>query len=171
MKQIDINNAFLHGYLNEPVYMTQPPGFIDTVNPTHVCRLSKSLYGLKQAPQPWYEWLRQSLLEPDFTISPSDPSLFIRKTSTDVVIVLIYVDDILLTGSSTQIYQAIITALGNLFSVRLRWCKIFSRPWAPSNKWCFVYYSIKVYSWSSSMGKNEWSQTFLHSHFYKFETR
>ena len=61
---------------------------------------------------------------------------------------------------------------GQSFSSQgLRWWKIFSRPRAPSNKWCFVYYSIKVYSWSSSTGKNGWSQTFLHSHFYKFETR
>ena len=79
MKQLDINNAFLHGYLNKPVNMTQPSDFIDTVNPTYV--LSKSLYGLKQAPRAWYERLRQSLLELDLTISPSDPSLFIRKTS------------------------------------------------------------------------------------------
>jgi len=57
-------------------------------------------------------------LELDFTVSPSDPSLFIRKTSTDVAIVLTYVDDILLTGSSTQICQAIITALDNLFPVK-----------------------------------------------------
>ena len=101
MKQLDINNAFLHGYLNEPVYMTQSHGFIDTVNSTHVCLLSNPLYSLKQAPRAWYERLRQSLLELDFTISPSDPSLFIRKTSTDVAIVLIFMDDILITGSST----------------------------------------------------------------------
>jgi len=98
--------------------MTQLPGFIDTVNPTHVCRLSKSLYGLKKAPRAWYERLRQSLLELDFTISPSDLSLFNRKTSIDVAIILIYVDGILLTGSSTQICQGIITVLGNLFPVK-----------------------------------------------------
>ena len=98
--------------------MTQLPGFIDTVNPIHVCRLSKSLYGLKQAPRAWNKRLRQSLLELDFTISPSDPLLFIRKTSTDVAIVLIYVDDILLNGSSTQICQAIITALAISFQSR-----------------------------------------------------
>ena len=80
----------------------------------------KSLYGLKQAPRAWYKQLRQSLLELDFTISHSDPSLFIQKTSTDGAIVLIYVDDILPTSIFIQIYQAIITALGNLFPVRLR---------------------------------------------------
>ena len=103
MKQLDINNAFLRGYLTESVCITQPSDFIDKVNPTHVCRLSKSLYGLKQAPRARYERLRQSILELDFTISPSYLSLFIRKTSTNVAIILIYMNDILLTGSTTQI--------------------------------------------------------------------
>ncbi|PKI64786.1 hypothetical protein CRG98_014782 [Punica granatum] len=79
IRQLDVKNTFLHGYLNEEVYMTQPPGFIDTSRPDYVCRLRRSLYGLKQAPRAWFQRLNTYLQRLGFSNSKADPSLFILR--------------------------------------------------------------------------------------------
>uniref|UniRef100_A0A2N9I804 Reverse transcriptase Ty1/copia-type domain-containing protein n=1 Tax=Fagus sylvatica TaxID=28930 RepID=A0A2N9I804_FAGSY len=66
IRQLDVTNAFLHGVLSEDVYMTQPPGFVHSSYPTHVCHLRKALYGLKQAPRAWYSCLSNRLLNLGF---------------------------------------------------------------------------------------------------------
>ncbi|KAM2989920.1 hypothetical protein FF2_003837 [Malus domestica] len=87
-----------HQTLSESVYMQQPPGFEDAIHPTHVFQLHKSLYGLKQAPRAWYDKLHGALHTFGFTGSKSDHSLFVKRDP--MVFVLIYVDDITITGPS-----------------------------------------------------------------------
>jgi hypothetical protein len=79
--QLDVSNAFLHGYLDEDVYMEQPQGFLNPQFPTYVWKLHKALYGLKQAPRAWFTRLSTSLLEIGFSSSQVDPSLFTFHTN------------------------------------------------------------------------------------------
>ncbi|KAL4580545.1 hypothetical protein LXL04_016743 [Taraxacum kok-saghyz] len=97
--QFDINNAFLYGNLEEDVYMTLPQGY-HTEGDTRVCKLLRSLYGLKQAPRKWNERLCSSLYDFGFKQSLNDYSLFVRfGNKGSVTILLVYVDDIILTGN------------------------------------------------------------------------
>jgi histone deacetylase 1/2 len=100
--QLDVKNVFLHGVLEEEVYMTQPPGFEDPQAPHHVCRLDKSLYRLKQAPRAWYSRLSSKLHNLGFISSKADTSLFLYHKSGVTIYMLIYVDDIIVTSSSDQ---------------------------------------------------------------------
>jgi hypothetical protein len=100
--QLDVKNAFLHGELSETVYCTQPAGFVDDAHPTHVCKLKKSLYGLKQAPRTWFLRFTSFLHSLGFVSSRSDSSLFILQTATATAYIVLYVDDIILTASSTE---------------------------------------------------------------------
>lgn len=77
LRQIDVSNAFLHGFLSEDVYMQQPPGFEDDRYPSHVCKLQRAIYGLKQSPRAWYARLSARLHQLGFTSSKADTSLFI----------------------------------------------------------------------------------------------
>jgi hypothetical protein len=93
--QMDVKSAFLNGFINELVYVNQPPMFEDPRYPNHVHRLSKALYGLKQAPRAWYERLRDVLIEKGFKIRTVDTTLFTNKHNGDIFICQAYVDDII----------------------------------------------------------------------------
>jgi len=116
--QLDVHNAFLNGILQEEVYRAQPPGFVDPALPSHVCRLHKSLYGLKQAPRAWYNRLSEFLLSIGFQASKGDTSLFILSHDGAMIYLLVYVDDILLTGSNSAVLHRLITLLQSEFKLR-----------------------------------------------------
>jgi len=118
LRQLDINNAFLQGRLTETVFMAQPPGFTDSDRPTHVCKLKKAIYGLKQAPRAWYHELRQFLLAAGFKNSYADTSLFVLHTGGNILYLLIYVDDIILTGNNSAHVESFVASLANRFSLK-----------------------------------------------------
>jgi hypothetical protein len=88
--------------------MEQPLGFIDQQHPTYVCKLHKAIYGLKQAPRAWYTRLSNFLLEIGFTASLVDTSLFFHISSHVQVFLLIYVDDIIVTGTHPHLLSSLI---------------------------------------------------------------
>lgn len=112
--QLDVKNAFLHGYLQETVFMHQPPRFRDPQYPDYVCHLQRSLYGLKQAPRVWYQRFAQHALHMGFQHSLTDSSLFIYHHGADTAYLLLYVDDIVLTASYTSLLRSIIARPGKI---------------------------------------------------------
>ncbi|CAL9027027.1 unnamed protein product [Prunus brigantina] len=118
LRQLDVKNAFLHGFLNEDVYMTQPPGFVDPARPHYVCKLHKALYGLKQAPRAWFHRISTFLISFGFIQSRADASLFIYHHGTHQLYLLLYVDDIVLTGSDSGLLHQFITSLGHAFDIK-----------------------------------------------------
>jgi histone deacetylase 1/2 len=118
LRQLDVQNAFLHGLLEEEVYMRQPPGYEDKMNPHYVCKLDKALYGLKQAPRAWYSRLSQRLLELGFAPSKGDTSLFYFRKGKLVMFVLVYVDDIIVTSSSQEATNALLKNLERDFALK-----------------------------------------------------
>ncbi|GKB76170.1 retrovirus-related pol polyprotein from transposon TNT 1-94 [Tanacetum coccineum] len=97
--QMDVKTAFLNGDLQEEVFVSQPEGFEDQDNPTHVYRLKKALYGLKQAPRAWYDTLSKFLMANNFFKGAVDPTLFTRKSGKHILLVQIYVDDIIFAST------------------------------------------------------------------------
>ncbi|KAJ4755031.1 hypothetical protein LUZ62_089436 [Rhynchospora pubera] len=118
IRQLDVNNAFLHGQLQETVYMHQPPGFVNPAFPSHVCLLKKAIYGLKQSPRAWFHTLSSALIALGFHGSKFDPSLFISHQHGQTIIILIYVDDIIVTGSHMDSVTTLIHTLQSKFSIK-----------------------------------------------------
>ncbi|KAJ4769263.1 hypothetical protein LUZ62_053520 [Rhynchospora pubera] len=116
--QLDVNNAFLHGTLDETVFMTQPPGFSDHNFPHYVCKLNKAIYGLKQAPRAWFSKLKNFLLSHQFNCSQANNSLFILHKGNTLIYLLVYVDDILITGNDPSAVHALMQSLDHKFSLK-----------------------------------------------------
>ena len=98
--------------------MVQPLGYVDLAHPTHVCKLLKSLYGLKQAPKTWFERFSTELLHLGFQASLSNSSLFIFGQGSLAVYLLVYVDDIVMTGNNPQFLSSLIAQLSLAFELK-----------------------------------------------------
>jgi hypothetical protein len=118
LRQLDVQNTFLYGVLEEDVYMKQPPGYVDSWLPQHICKLDKALYGLKQAPWAWYSKLSTRLVQLGFVISKADMSLFIYNKNNIVLYLLLYVDDIVVTSSSANAVTPLLQDLRSNFAIK-----------------------------------------------------
>ncbi|KAG2397159.1 Retrovirus-related Pol polyprotein from transposon RE1 Retro element 1 [Vigna angularis] len=98
--QLDVKSAFLHGPLEEEVYIQQPPGFISKGKEHRVYRLRKTLYGLRQAPRAWNKCIDSFLVKLDFTRCIVEHGVYVRGKGEELIIICLYVDDLLITGSN-----------------------------------------------------------------------
>nr|GEV07974.1 putative ribonuclease H-like domain-containing protein [Tanacetum cinerariifolium] len=115
--QLDVNNAFLHGDVDEEVYMKIRQGFSND-NATHVCRLRKSLYGLKQASRNWYHKFTIFLESLNFRQFKADHSLFIYEAGSIMVVLLIYMDDVIITENNLTKIQETKKQLDDEFNIK-----------------------------------------------------
>ena len=98
--------------------MQQPTGYVDSNHPHHVCKRHKSIYGLKQAPRAWFESFTTQLLNLGFQPSSTDSSLFIYKDGLIIAFLLLYVNDIVLTGNNPFFLKQLITSLSKVFELK-----------------------------------------------------
>jgi len=117
LHQMDVKNAFLHGDLKEEIYMKLPSGMLPS-SFSDVCKLRHSLYGLKQAPQAWFEKFRTTLLKFSFTQSQYDYSFFFHKSTTSIVLLLVYVDDLIIIGTDHELITKLQTELHATFRMK-----------------------------------------------------
>ena len=119
LHQMDVSTAFLHGELTEEVYMRQPEGFVELGKERLVCHLKRSIYGLKQSPRCWNHALDNRLKEMGFKQTPSDPCLYVHSDSEgEMFVVAVYVDDIILGGSSMVRMNAVKKELSEKFKIK-----------------------------------------------------
>jgi hypothetical protein len=103
--QMDVKNAFLHGDLSEEIYMEQPQGFMH--DSSLFCLLKKSLYGLKKARRAWYAKMDSYLLSQNFVRCKSDPNVYMLKATDSLLLLVLYVDDLLITDCSNSMIAAV----------------------------------------------------------------
>jgi hypothetical protein len=107
MEQLDFVTAFMNGDLEERVYMRQPQGFHDPDKPHHVCKLKKALNGIRQAPRAWYAKLTKALLELGLEQNQAEPTLFQCITTTTKLFVLVFVDDLIVSATTTDMIHTL----------------------------------------------------------------
>ena len=115
LHQLDIKNIFLHGDLQEEFYMEKPPRFVARGEIGKVCRLWKSLYGLKQSPRAWFGKFIQAVETFGMQKSKSNHSVFYKNSSSGIILLVVYVNDIIITGSDSKGILSLKSFLHNQF--------------------------------------------------------
>ncbi|KAL5754374.1 hypothetical protein ACOSP7_022594 [Xanthoceras sorbifolium] len=118
LEQLDVKTAFLHGDLEEEIYMRQPEGFKEAGKENLVCRLKKSLYGLKQTPRQWYKKFDSFMSSSGFTRCQADHCCYIKRFDNSFIILLLYVDDMLVAGSDMQEIMNLKRELSKQFAMK-----------------------------------------------------
>jgi len=119
LEQLDVKTAFLHGELEEEIYMLQPEGFEEQGKENLVCRLTKSLYGLKQAPRYWYKRFDSFIISLEYNRLSSDHCTYYKRSSdNDFIILLLYMDDMLVVGPNKDQIQELKAQLAKEFDMK-----------------------------------------------------
>ena len=119
LQQYDIKNAFLHGDLKEDIYMTIPPGYGDSTTKGKVCKLQKALYGLKQSPRAWFGRFTQTMKTLGYKQGNGEHTLFFKRSSpTLLTLLIVYVDDIIITGNNSTEILSLEEQLDQNFQVK-----------------------------------------------------
>ena len=116
--QMNVKTAFLNGDLEEEIYLEQPEGFIVPGQEQKVCRLIKSLYGLKQVPKQWHAKFDEVMLSNGFKINKRDKCVYVKQTHNCFVILCLYVDDMLITGSDGETIKKIKCLFASNFEMK-----------------------------------------------------
>src|SRR5581483_7147617 len=116
--QMDVKIAFLNGKLDEDVYMAQPEGFVHAKYPDKVCKLKRSIYGLKQASRSWNLCFHEKVKEFGFSRSEDESCVYVKASGSNVVFLVLYVDDILLIGNNVPMLQDVKICLGKCFAMK-----------------------------------------------------
>jgi hypothetical protein len=115
---MDVKITFLNGELEEEIYMTQPDGFVVKGQEDKVCKLMKSLYGLKQAPEQCHEKFDVTLISAGFSVNEADRCVYYRHGGGQGVILCLYVNDILIFGTSLDVINEVKNFLCQSFNMK-----------------------------------------------------
>lgn len=114
---MDVKSAFLNGFLQEEIYVEQPDGFVIKGQEKKFYLLKKALYGLKQAPRVWYNRINDHLLHLGFQKSLSEATLYVKHVGADILIISLYVDDLLVTGSNLALVEEFKQEMKDVFEM------------------------------------------------------
>ena len=121
LQQFDVKNTFLHGNLKEEVYMDIPPGYASVSQPGVVCKLNKALYRLKQSPRAWFGRFRTDMRKYEFRQSNFDHTLFLKCRMRKLTTLIIYVDDMTVTGDDKEEISRLKDYLATEFEMKESW--------------------------------------------------